>query len=236
MSSAASVTAPQKPFEPAYKSHPRPTPLERELAGAKAESIIVPLGGIDWVRTSGNTFETNTAADWATIERQSEIYHHDRQAFEALNFLKASKNEPSYGWQTNNYGHSLQCATLAMRDGADEDMVVLALLHDIAQNLAPTTHAEVAAAMLKQFLSDDYLWLLQYHTIFQRYHRFNHPTSDRHGREKLRGHPAFELTAYFCEKYDQNAMEPGYDTLPIEAFEPLVYRFFAKEPRFRGRR
>ena len=99
---------------------------------------------------------------------------------------------------------------------------------------APTRAA--VRRYLKQFLSDDYLWVLSYHTVFQRYHRFNHPTSDRMGREKFRGHPAFELTAYFCEKYDQNAMEPDYATLPLEAFEPMVYRFFNKTPRFVGRR
>lgn len=225
-----------EPWQPAYANTARPTALEREMAAFEAKSILVPLGGPDWQRTSGHTFETNTAADWATIERQSAIYHHNRQAKEVLTFLAASKDEPSYGWQTNNYGHSLQTATRALRDGADEDMVVLSLLHDIGQNIAPVTHGEFCAAMLKQFLSDDYLWLLSYHTVFQRYHRFNHPTSDRMGREKFRGHPAFELTAYFCEKYDQNAMEPDYPTLPLEAFEAMVYRFFNKEPRFVGRR
>ena len=232
----ATKTPANTSWQPAYKAAARPTALERELADAEPASILAPLGGADWHRTSGNTFEANTAEDWAIIERQSGIYHHDRQAKEALTFLKSGKDEPSYGWRVNNYGHSLQSATLALRDGADEDMVVLALLHDIGQNIAPTTHGEFAAAMLKQFLSDDYLWVLNYHTVFQRYHRFNHPTSDRMGREKFRGHPAFELTAYFCEKYDQNAMMPDYDTLPIEAFEPLVYRFFRKEPRFVGRR
>ena len=227
---------PSEPWQPPYAGAARPTTLEREMAAFEAKSILVPLGGADWQRTSGHTFETNTAEDWATIERQSAIYHHDRQAKEVLTFLAASKDEPSYGWQTNNFGHSLQTATRALRDGADEDMVVLSLLHDIGQNIAPVTHGEFCAAMLKQFLSDDYLWVLNYHTVFQRYHRFNHPTSDRMGREKFRGHPAFELIAYFCEKYDQNAMEPNYPTLPLEAFERMVYRFFNKEPRFVGRR
>lgn len=232
----ASATDTGTRWQPAYRDAQRPTALERELAAWEARSIEVPLGGADWQRTSGHTFETNTAADWAIIERQSAIYHRDRQAKEVLAFLAASRDEPSYGWPCNNYGHSLQTATRALRDGADEDMVVLSLLHDIGQNIAPVTHGEFCAAMLKQFLSDEHFWLLQYHTVFQRYHRFNHPTSDRLGREKYRGHPAFELTAYFCERYDQCAMESDYPTLPLEAFEPMVHRFFRKEPRFHGRR
>ena len=76
-------------WEPAYKSAARPTALEQELARWESESILVPLGGEDWQRTSGNTFEANTAEDWAIIERQSAIYHRDRQAKEVLTFLAA---------------------------------------------------------------------------------------------------------------------------------------------------
>ena len=33
-------------------------------------------------------------------------------------------------------GHSLQAATRAMRDGADEELIVVALLHDIGESWA----------------------------------------------------------------------------------------------------
>jgi predicted HD phosphohydrolase len=34
----------------------------------------------------------------------------------------------------------------------------------------------------------------------------------------------------FCERWDQCAFDPDYDTLPLETFEPMVRRLFA-EPR-----
>ena len=49
-------------------------------------------------------------------------------------------------------------------------------------------------------------------------------------REKYRGHPAFEKTVDFCEKWDQAAFDPDYDTMPLTAFEPMVQRIFARDP------
>jgi hypothetical protein len=34
----------------------------------------------------------------------------------------------------------------------------------------------------------------------------------------------------FCGKYDQEAFDPDYDTMPLEAFAPMVHRLFAREP------
>ena len=39
--------------------------------------------------------------------------------------------------------HSVQTATRALKDGADEETVVCALLHDIGELLAPICHGEV---------------------------------------------------------------------------------------------
>ena len=50
------------------------------------------------------------------------------------------------GYQVDRLEHSLQCATRAHRDGADAEMVVAALLHDIGDLLSPFNHSELAAA------------------------------------------------------------------------------------------
>jgi predicted HD phosphohydrolase len=47
-------------------------------------------------------------------------------------------------------------------------------------------------------------------------------------REQFRGHPCFERTAMFCARHDQNAFDPAYDTLPLEAFVPMVQRVMAR--------
>jgi predicted HD phosphohydrolase len=134
------------------------------------------------------------------------------------------------GYQIDRYQHSLQTATRAQRDGADEEMICCALLHDVGDLLAPENHSQLAAAILRPYVSADNYWLVKNQGIFQGYYYFHHMGMDRNERERFRGHPMFEKTAAFCERYDQNSFDPNYDTLPLEAFEPLVRRLFARKP------
>ena len=135
------------------------------------------------------------------------------------------------GYKVTRLEHSLQTATRAERDGASEEMVVAALLHDIGDNLCPENHSEFAAAILKPFVSEETHWVIRHHGIFQGYYYFHHFGLDRDARERFRGHPCFEATAAFCERWDQTSFDPDYDTLPLEAFEPMVRRLFAQEPK-----
>jgi predicted HD phosphohydrolase len=134
------------------------------------------------------------------------------------------------GYQVDRFEHSLQTATRAKRDGADEELIVCALLHDIGDNYAPHNHASFAAEILKPYVSEDSYWLVDKHGIFQGYFFWHHYDEDRNAREKFRGHPCFEQTALFCERWDQPAFDPAYDSMPLEAFEPLVRRIFARAP------
>jgi predicted HD phosphohydrolase len=146
-----------------------------------------------------------------------------------LGTLELLKN--SYpGEMVNRYVHSLQTATRAHRDGRDEEFVVAALLHDLGDMLASENHSEYAASILKPYVRPHTYWMVRQHGLFQGYYYFHHFSVDRNAREKHRGHPAFELCLDFCAKYDQMAFDPDYDTMPIEAFAPMVRRLFAREP------
>jgi predicted HD phosphohydrolase len=134
------------------------------------------------------------------------------------------------GYKVDRYEHSLQTASRAFRDGADEETVVCALLHDIGDTLAPENHAQLGAAVLRPYVSPDNHWLIQHHAVFQGYYYYHHIGLDRDERERYRGHPMFQRTADFCEKYDQNSFDPEYDTMPLEAFEPMMRRIFARKP------
>jgi predicted HD phosphohydrolase len=138
------------------------------------------------------------------------------------------------GYKVDRFEHSLQTATRACRDGADEELVVCAVLHDVGDTLAPDNHAEIAAAILRPYISADNHWLVQHHGIFQGYYFWHHYGADRMAREKHRGHPMFERTALFCERYDQVSFDPHFDTMPLTAFEPMVRRLFAREPWSQG--
>jgi len=130
----------------------------------------------------------------------------------------------------DRYQHSLQTATRAFRDEAQEEVVVAALLHDIGDLLAPANHAELAAAIIKPYVSPATHWIVEHHGIFQGYYFWHHTGRDRHAREKFRGHPFFDRTVEFCHKWDQESFDPNYDTLPLTFFEPMVRSIFAREP------
>lgn len=135
------------------------------------------------------------------------------------------------GFAVDRLTHSLQSATLAQRDGMDEEYVVCALLHDIGDTLASMNHAELGATILKPFISEENHWMLQHHGIFQGYYFFHHLGLDRNMREQFRGHPNFERTAMFCARHDQNAFDPNYDTMPLDAFVPMLHRVMAHPRR-----
>ena len=134
------------------------------------------------------------------------------------------------GFPVDRYTHSLQTATRALRDGRDEEYVVSALFHDIGDTLGTYNHFDIAAAILKPFVSADNLWMVQHHGIFQGYYFFHHIGLDRDLREQFRDHPNFGRTAEFCDLYDNPAFDPRAETLPMSEFEPMVRRVFA-QPR-----
>jgi len=130
------------------------------------------------------------------------------------------------GFAVDRLQHSLQTATRAHRDGRPDDYVVMALLHDIGDTLGAFNHPDIAAAILKPFVSEELHWITAHHGIFQGYYYFHHLGMDRDLREQFRGHPQFEACAEFCEKYDQSAFDPAYDIAPLDFFEPMVMKLF----------
>jgi predicted HD phosphohydrolase len=69
--------------------------------------------------------------------------------------------------------------------------------------------------------------MIQHHGIFQGYYFFHHVGLDRNLREQYLGHPFFERTARFCERYDQVGFDPTMRNMPLSAFEPALRRVFA---------
>jgi predicted HD phosphohydrolase len=135
------------------------------------------------------------------------------------------------GYRIDRYQHSLQTATRAQRDGADEESVVCALLHDIGDVLAPENHSQVSAAILRPYVGDRNHWVILHHGLFQGYYYFHHQGQDRHARDAFQGHPHHQARVDFCERWDQVSFDPDYDTLPLDFFEPMVRRLFSRAPR-----
>jgi predicted HD phosphohydrolase len=169
-----------------------------------------------------------TPADFALIRKVAQEYNRGF-ADRMLALLNALANLP-LGHRIDPFQHCLQAATRALRDGADEETVVCALFHDVADYYSTENHAAVAAEFLRPYISRDNHWMVAMHGEFQLYHKIHHPGVDRNTRERYRDHPCFERTALFCERWDQASFDPAYDTLGIDIFEPMVRRIFSRTP------
>lgn len=176
-------------------------------------------------RASFTAMTNGTAEDWQIIA--SHFFPFASQVGKrVLDHLRLLDGDYG-GFPVDRLQHSLQTATRAHRDGRDEDYVVAALLHDIGDTLGSFNHPDIAAAILKPFVSEELHWVVAQHGAFQGYYYFHHLGMDREIREKYRGHPHFEACAEFCEKYDQSAFDPNYDSAPLDFFEPMVMRVMA---------
>ena len=139
------------------------------------------------------------------------------------------------GYKVDRLEHSLQSATRAYRDGADQEMVVAALLHDIGDLLAPHNHSEMAAAVLRPYVTERTYWVVRQHGLFQSYYYAHHMGGDRNARDRYIDHPWYQDAVDFCHRWDQSSFDPEYESLSLEFFEPMVRRVFAREPFSAGR-
>jgi predicted HD phosphohydrolase len=190
-----------------------------------------PLLRPEWRYVEKEALDDFRAADWTLLNSQRAPYYAEQQATQALRLLAASAGDPGFGYQVNNFRHCIQSATLAMQDGRDEEYVVMALLHDVGFTTCPTAHGPFAARLLGPYVSERNLWLLEHHQVFMNFHAHELPGCDRDARERYRGHPHFDATAEFVERFDQNCEDPDYECPPLAFFEPMVRRIFARPPR-----
>ncbi len=146
-----------------------------------------------------------------------------------LKFMSGLSNTLE-GYQITRLEHSLQTATRALNDKADDEMIVGALLHDIGDELAPLNHSEYAAAVLKPYVSEKTHWIIEKHGEFQMYYYAHHLDGNRNQRDKYKSHKYFKETVDFCENWDQKSFDPNYKSLPLKEFESYVNKIFSRNP------
>jgi predicted HD phosphohydrolase len=182
-------------------------------------------------RASFTDMKNSTQQDWEIIA--SDFLPYNRKLPDRI-MAHLRLLEGDYGgFPVDRYTHSLQTATRALRAGRDEEYVVSALLHDIGDSLGTFNHPDIATAILKPFVSEANLWMVQHHGIFQGYNFFHHLGMDRNMRDQYSGHPHYDYTAEFIELYDSPAFDQHGETLPLSEFEPMLRRLTAK-PRNMG--
>ena len=172
--------------------------------------------------------KNGTKEEYELLEKFEKNF--ERQTAErVLNYL-SKQTTTLEGYKISRLEHSLQTATRAMKDGASDEMIVAALLHDIGDELAPLNHAEYAAAVLKPYVSEKIHWIVEKHGIFQMYYYAHHFGGNKNEREKFKDHKYYKDTMNFCEKWDQKSFDPNFKSLSLKEFEPFVKKIFGRKP------
>jgi len=171
--------------------------------------------------------DESTAEQWAIIGSETSK-NQGRVADRVLDMLR-SLADITDGFATDQLTHCLQTATMAERAGADPEVVVAALCHDIGKAVSVPNHPEIGAAILKPYVRDEVHKMILVHQDFQGRHYYHHFGGDPDARETHRAElteEEFALAERFADEWDQKAFDPDYDTLPLEHFEPLVREVF----------
>jgi predicted HD phosphohydrolase len=169
-----------------------------------------------------------TPADWDVIVR--EVDARERTMPQTILQMLRELARQTDGFAIDQLEHSLQTATRAKRAGADDEIVVAALCHDIGKVVSVKNHAAIGAEILRPYVSESTHCMLRFHQDFQGRHYYAFLGKDPDLRRKHAGEPWYELTRRFADEWDQCSFDRDYDSLPLEAFEELVERFFS-EPR-----
>ena len=134
------------------------------------------------------------------------------------------------GYQINRLEHSLQSATRAEADGADIELIVSALIHDLGDDLAPLNHSQLAAAIIRPYVRAEVAWIIEHHGVFQMHYYGDAMGVDKNARDIYRDHAWFDSCEQFCRDWDQVAFDPDYPTKPLAHFEPMLREIFTRPP------
>eukprot|EP00463_Aulacantha_scolymantha_P002071 TRINITY_DN271_c0_g1_i3.p1 TRINITY_DN271_c0_g1~~TRINITY_DN271_c0_g1_i3.p1 ORF type:complete len:431 (-),score=45.44 TRINITY_DN271_c0_g1_i3:2-1294(-) len=117
------------------------------------ESSVAPRA--TWTSLDGITKEET--------ETMTKIYNKECSPTQltqrAIQMVEALNNNKLYGQLVSLYEHSLQTATRAAQAGEEAEVIVAALLHDVGEIISPNAHGDVAAAILKPFVSPRTHWV-----------------------------------------------------------------------------
>ena len=174
--------------------------------------------------------DESTAEQWMTIGMET-AKNQGRVADRVLMLLR-SLDEIVDGFATDQLTHCLQTATRAERDGADDEVVVASLCHDIGKAISVPNHPAIAAEILKPYVREEVYNMILAHQDFQGRHYYQHFNRDPDSRSKYDGSEWYSLAERFADEWDQTSFDPDYDTMPLEHFEPKVREVFSRPKSF----
>ena len=159
-----------------------------------------------------------------------------------------------YGESVTQLAHALQSAEHAWREGAGDDLVLAALLHDIGHLAGPRDadtpehhHGEGGAAVARPFVPERVAWVIEHHVVAKRYlcavdrsyadqlspastrslRKQGSPLTEAE-RGRLEAHPWF-ADAVRVRRWDDLAKVHGAVTAPLDNYRSLLERYFGPQ-------
>ena len=179
---------------------------------------------------SFTSMDTSTAEQWGVIGTETRA-NQGRVADRVLAMLE-SLTDVVDGFAVDQLTHSLQTATRAERAGADDEVVVASLCHDIGKAVSVPNHPRIAAEILRPYVRDEVAQAILFHQEFQGRHYFHHFHMDPDLRDNHRDEDWYPLAERFADEWDQTSFDPDYPTEPLSHFEAKVRAVFATAHSF----
>ncbi len=176
--------------------------------------------------TSFSRMDESTAEQWARIGAETSRLQ-GRTADAVLGMLE-SLAEITDGFAVDQLTHCLQTATRAEEAGADTEVVVASLCHDIGKVVSIFNHPRIAAEILRPYVRAEVVEMIVAHQDFQGRHYYHHFGGNPDARDHYQGEVWYALAERFADEWDQTSFDPDYPTLPLSHFEPLVREVFSK--------
>lgn len=179
--------------------------------------------------TTFTRMDESTAEQWGVIGQET-VKNHPRVAEGILEMLRSLQSITD-GFATDQLVHCLQTATRAEEAGADTEVVVASLCHDIGKAISVANHPAIAAEILKPYVRPAVYDMIRVHQDFQGKHYYAHFGKDPNARDQHQATldpETFALAARFADEWDQTSFDPDYPTKDLAHFEPLVREVFGK--------
>jgi predicted HD phosphohydrolase len=173
--------------------------------------------------------QDGTAEDWAVIGAAHKE-HFTKTPAHLMDMLR-SLEQVTVGFACDQLQHSLMTGTLARRDGASDEEVAIALLHDVGKAVNIPNHGAIGAELMRPYVSEDAYHVIYNHQHFQGKYYYEFAGANPNMREDFTDKSWYELAVKLVDRWDAPAFDPDYEVDSLESFEPLLQEIFSQPKR-----
>lgn len=173
--------------------------------------------------------QDGTAEDWAIIGA-AHVEHFYKTPAHLMDMLRSLKDITG-GFACDQLQHSLMTGTLARRDEASDEEVVIAVLHDIGKSVNIPNHGAIGAELMRPYVSTDSYHAIYNHQHFQGKYYYEFMGDNPNMRADFEQESWYDLAVKLVDDWDAPAFDPDFKVDSLESFEPLIQKMFSQPTR-----